>query len=138
MGAATSPRRHRPTLSVEPPDAETVDENDAEADKEDDEGRVVVDEPSTPAAESARKARASLDAARSVVARLNSPRGGESRVVVPPSAMKPPPSPATRGAEAAGSEVARNFIRGAASRRGNAGDASSPVARGLAMFDSPA
>ena len=84
MGAATSPRRHRPTLSIEPTDAETVDENDAKAaDEEDDEGRVVVDEPSTPAAESARKARASLDAARSVVARLNSPRGGESRAVVP-------------------------------------------------------
>ena len=138
MGAATSPRRHRPTLSVESTDAETVDENDAKAaDEEDDEGRVVVDEPSTPAAESARKARLTRRR-ESVVARLNSPRGGESRAVVPPSAMKPPPSPATRGAEAAGSEVARNFIRGAVGRRGNAGDASSPVARGLAMFDSPA
>ena len=37
-------------------------------------------------------------------------------------------------AEVGGSEVARNFVRGG---RGRATDPSSPVARGLAMFDSP-
>ena len=154
VGAATSPRRHRPTLSIAPP-AETIDDDDdeeakaAEGEEADDERRTVTDrhEPSTPAAESARKARASLDAARSIVARLNSPPGDAPPGDSPParrSAMKPPPSPATRGAEAAGSEVARNFLRGAAGGRraargtGNAGDPSSPVARGLAMFDSPA
>ena len=158
VGAATSPPRHRPTLSIAPP-AETIDDDAeaGEAEEETDEGRTVTNryEPSTPAAESARKARASLDAARSIVARLNSPPG-ESRDVVQPgesppgesppghprglarSAMKPPPSPATRGAEAAGSEVARNFLRGARGSGNARGDPSSPVARGLAMFDSPA
>ena len=104
----------------------------AEGEEEDDERRTVTDrhEPPTLAAESARKARASLDAARSIVARLNSPPG-ESRDVVQPgesplgesppghprglarSAMKPPPSPATRGAEAAGSAT-RALVKSAA------------------------
>ena len=158
VGAATSPPRHRPTLSIAPP-AETIDDDAeaAKAEEETDVGRTVTNryEPYTPAVESARKARASLDAAMSIVARLNSPPG-ESRDVVQPgesppgesppghprglarSAMKPPPSPATRGAEAAGSEVARNFLRGARGSGNARGDPSSPVARGLAMFDSPA
>ena len=139
---------HRPsplTLPVETidEDAHCVNADDGATGKQ---SELDLIDLNTPASESARRARESLEHARSIVKRLNSPpstmgaRGGH----VQGSSSRPPPSPATRGAgmgaavgvdaEVGGSEVARNFVRGG---RGRAIDPSSPVARGLAMFDSP-
>jgi trimeric autotransporter adhesin len=138
---------HRPSPLTLP--VETIDEDEHFVNAMDGTtGKQSVDliDLNTPASESARRARESLEHARSIVKRLNSPpstmgaRGGH----VQGSSSRPPPSPATRGAvtgaavgvdaEVGGSEVARNFVRGG---RGRAIDPSSPVARGLAMFDSP-
>ena len=139
---------HRPsplTLPVETidEDAHCVNADDGATGKQ---SELDLIDLNTPASESARRARESLEHARSIVKRLNSPpstmgaRGGHAHG----SSSRPPPSPATRGAgmgaavgvetEVGGSEVARNFVRGG---RGRAIDPSSPVARGLAMFDSP-
>jgi hypothetical protein len=144
----TSNANHRPsplTLPVETidEDAHCVNADDGATGKQ---SELDLIDLNTPASESARRARESLEHARSIVKRLNSPpstmgaRGGH----VQGSSSRPPPSPATRGAgmgaavgvetEVGGSEVARNFVRGG---RGRAIDPSSPVARGLAMFDSP-
>jgi hypothetical protein len=145
----TSNANHRPsplTLPVETidEDAHRVNADDGATGKQ---SELDLIDLNTPASESARRARESLEHARSIVKRLNSPpstlgaRGGHAHG----SSSRPPPSPATRGAgmgaadpgvdaEVGGSEVARNFVRGG---RGRAIDPSSPVARGLAMFDSP-
>ena len=145
----SSNANHRPsplTLPVETidEDAHCVNADDGATGKQ---SELDLIDLNTPASESARRARESLEHARSIVKRLNSPpstlgaRGGH----VQGSSSRPPPSPATRGtgmgaadpgvdAEVGGSEVARNFVRGG---RGRAADPSSPVARGLAMFDSP-
>ena len=143
----SSNAKHRPSPLTLP--VETIDEDEHRVNADDGTtGKQSVDliDLNTPASESARRARESLGDARSRVKRLNSPpstmgaRGGQ----VTGSSSRPPPSPATRGAvtgaavgvdaEVGGSEVARNFVRGG---RGRAADPSSPVARGLAMFDSP-
>ena len=143
----SSNANHRPSPLTLP--VETIDEDEHRVNADDGTtGKQSVDliDLNTPASESARRARESLEHARSIVKRLNSPpstmgaRGGQ----VTGSSSRPPPSPATRGAvtgaavgvdaEVGGSEVARNFVRGG---RGRAADPSSPVARGLAMFDSP-
>ena len=135
---------HRPSPLTLP--VETIDEDEHRVNADDGatgkQSELDLIDLNTPASESARRARESLEHARSIVKRLNSPpstlgaRGGH----VQGSSSRPPPSPATRGAavgvdaEVGGSEVARNFVRGG---RGRAIDPSSPVARGLAMFDSP-
>ena len=143
----SSNAKHRPSPLTLP--VETIDEDEHRVNADDGTtGKQSVDliDLNTPASESARRARESLEHARSIVKRLNSPpstmgaRGGH----VGGSSSRPPPSPATRSAvmgaavgvdaEVGGSEVARNFVRGG---RGRAADPSSPVARGLAMFDSP-
>jgi len=145
----SSNANHRPSPLTLP--VETIDEDDHRVNADDGatgkQSELDLIDLNTPASESARRARESLEHARSIVKRLNSPpstlgaRGGH----VQGSSSRPPPSPATRGtgmgaadpgvdAEVGGSEVARNFVRGG---RGRAADPSSPVARGLAMFDSP-
>ena len=144
----SSNANHRPSPLTLP--VETIDEDDHRVNADDGttgkQSELDLIDLNTPASESARRARESLEHARSIVKRLNSPpstlgaRGGQ----VTGSSSRPPPSPATRGtgmgaavgvdAEVGGSEVARNFVRGG---RGRAADPSSPVARGLAMFDSP-
>ena len=143
----TSNANHRPSPLTLP--VETIDEDEHRVNADDGTtGKQSVDliDLNTPASESARRARESLEHARSIVKRLNSPPStmGARGVQVTGSSSRPPPSPATRGAvtgaavgvdaEVGGSEVARNFVRGG---RGRAADPSSPVARGLAMFDSP-
>ena len=144
----SSNANHRPSPLTLP--VETIDEDEHRVNADDGttgkQSELDLIDLNTPASESARRARESLEHARSIVKRLNSPpstmgaRGGH----VQGSSSRPPPSPATRGAgmgaavgvetEVGGSEVARNFVRGG---RGRAIDPSSPVARGLAMFDSP-
>ena len=144
----SSNANHRPSPLTLP--VETIDEDDHRVNADDGatgkQSELDLIDLNTPASESARRARESLEHARSIVKRLNSPpstlgaRGGHAHG----SSSRPPPSPATRGAvtgaavgadaEVGGSEVARNFVRGG---RGRATDPSSPVARGLAMFDSP-
>ena len=140
----SSNANHRPSPLTLP--VETIDEDEHRVNADDGttgkQSELDLIDLNTPASESARRARESLEHARSIVKRLNSPpstlgaRGGH----VQGSSSRPPPSPATRGAavgvdaEVGGSEVARNFVRGG---RGRAADPSSPVARGLAMFDSP-
>ena len=93
---------HRPSPLTLP--VETIDEDEHRVNADDGttgkQSELDLIDLNTPASESARRARESLEHARSIVKRLNSPpstlgaRGGH----VQGSSSRPPPSPATRGA----------------------------------------